>query len=184
MSFLRNGSVTRLCHLFSLMSHVAYKKRLCPMSLHSPPSPPPHVACHLALCRMSSLRNAHVALSILGFRGHTGPPLPLFEVIYWPRVADHSSVKPFGEPCSLKRNTLITRLTPAYGNPFLEAFAQHLRLEASSRVSDQYTTPPGKLNSPCPIFCHIERPKKKGKITHLKRILQTSLFCISCIKTC
>ena len=28
----------------------------------------PHLACHLALCRMSYLINAHVALSILGVR--------------------------------------------------------------------------------------------------------------------
>ena len=55
----------------------------------------------------------------------------------------------------MKWNVLITRLTPAYGNPFLEAFAQHLRLEASSRVGDQYTTPPGKLDSTFPIFCVI-----------------------------
>ena len=30
----------------------------------------PRVACHLALCHMSNLRNAHVALSVLGVWGH------------------------------------------------------------------------------------------------------------------
>ena len=30
----------------------------------------PHVACHYALCHMWNLRNAHVALSILGLKGH------------------------------------------------------------------------------------------------------------------
>ena len=30
------------------------------------------VVCHHDLCRMSNLRNAHVALSILGVKGHTG----------------------------------------------------------------------------------------------------------------
>ena len=40
------------CRLFFPMSHVEFKKRLCPMSLLSP------------ICRMSSLRNTHVA-----FRG-------------------------------------------------------------------------------------------------------------------
>ena len=33
MSILRNGNVTCLCRLFSPMSHVIFKKRLCPMSL-------------------------------------------------------------------------------------------------------------------------------------------------------
>ena len=31
------------------------------------------VACHQALCRMSNLRNAHVALSMLGVKGHNAP---------------------------------------------------------------------------------------------------------------
>ena len=30
----------------------------------------PHVSCHYVLCRMSNLRNAHVALSILGVKVH------------------------------------------------------------------------------------------------------------------
>ena len=30
-----------------------------------------HIACHLALCRMSNLINALVVLSILGVNGHT-----------------------------------------------------------------------------------------------------------------
>ena len=33
MSISRNGNVACHCHLFSLMSHVEFKKRLCPMSL-------------------------------------------------------------------------------------------------------------------------------------------------------
>ena len=33
-----------------------------------------YVACHTVLCRMSNLRKAHVALSILGVKGHP-PPL-------------------------------------------------------------------------------------------------------------
>ena len=33
MSILRNGNVACPCHLFSLMSHVEFKKRLYPMSL-------------------------------------------------------------------------------------------------------------------------------------------------------
>ena len=34
MSILRNGNVTCLCRLFSIMSHVEFTKRLCCMSLY------------------------------------------------------------------------------------------------------------------------------------------------------
>ena len=67
MSILRNGNVTCPCRLFSPMSHVEFKKRLCHMSLRFLA----HVVCHLALCRMSNLRNGDVSLSILGSRAIT-----------------------------------------------------------------------------------------------------------------
>ena len=66
MSILRKGNVACLCHLYSTMSHVKFKKWLCPMSLYFYLP----VTCHLALGRMSNLRNGHVAVSILGVKGH------------------------------------------------------------------------------------------------------------------
>ena len=68
MSILRNGNVACLCCSFSPMSHVEFKKRLCNRSLLIFTS---YVACHYALCRMLNLRNAHVALLILGVKGHS-----------------------------------------------------------------------------------------------------------------
>ena len=47
MSILRNGNVACPCRLFSLMSHVKFKKRLCHMSLSFPPS------CRMSLSAMS-----------------------------------------------------------------------------------------------------------------------------------
>ena len=66
------------CHISNLFSYLKKKKKKsnlkCPMSLDttSLPPPSPDVACHQALCRMSNLRNAHVALSVLGVKGHSG----------------------------------------------------------------------------------------------------------------
>ena len=62
ISILRKGNaaICRCC-LFSPMSHVQFKKQLCPMSLCLNS----HVTCHLDLCRISNLRNAHVYQSIL-----------------------------------------------------------------------------------------------------------------------
>ena len=51
MSILRNGNVACLCRLFSPMSDVEFKKRLCLMSLHFYPS-----------CRMSLSSMSHVEL--------------------------------------------------------------------------------------------------------------------------
>ena len=91
-----NGVKYDVSHAFygPLMSPVDFKK------CQSHMSPPiifldfiglcrnfsPHVACHQALCGMLNLRNAHVALSILGANGHfllipqrRGPPwCPLY----------------------------------------------------------------------------------------------------------
>ena len=53
-----NGNVACHCHLFSPMSYVTFKKRLCPVPLFLLP------------CRMSLGHMSHVALSILGVKGH------------------------------------------------------------------------------------------------------------------
>ena len=58
-------------HLFSSMSHVAFKERLCPMSLHFYLSP--HEACHYNVCRVSNLKNAHVTLLIFRGQGNRRP---------------------------------------------------------------------------------------------------------------
>ena len=48
------------------MSHIEFKKEICPMPLHFYPS------CRMSLSPIShvELRNAHVALSILGVNSH------------------------------------------------------------------------------------------------------------------
>ena len=66
MSILRNSNIACSCYLFYPMSYVEFKNTLCHMSLYFFAT----FACHQALCRMSNLRNAHVALSILGVKGH------------------------------------------------------------------------------------------------------------------
>ena len=65
MSILRNFNVACHCRLFSPMSHVEFKKRLRHMSLNFSP-------CRMSLSLMSNFRNCHVALSILGVKGHSG----------------------------------------------------------------------------------------------------------------
>ena len=54
------------CRLVSPVLQVKFKKRLCHVSLQFFTL----VACHYSLCRMSNLRYAHVALAILGVKGH------------------------------------------------------------------------------------------------------------------
>ena len=66
MSILRNDNVACLCRLFPQKSHIGFQKRLCPVSLYFYP----HVGGHSALYRMSNLRFAEVASSVLGVRGH------------------------------------------------------------------------------------------------------------------
>ena len=67
MPISRNVNVACHCFLFSSMSHVDFKKRICPMTLHF--YSPSHVT-DSPICRMSNLRNAHVVLSLLGVKGH------------------------------------------------------------------------------------------------------------------
>ena len=69
-SIFENGNVACLCRLFSNMSHVEFRKNPCLMSL----SFHPHVACHLALFRMSILRKAYVVVFNLGVKGHVLNP--------------------------------------------------------------------------------------------------------------
>ena len=48
MSILRNGNVACPCHLFSPMSHVEFKKRLCHYNLESPSHvTKPNVTCRI-----------------------------------------------------------------------------------------------------------------------------------------
>ena len=42
--------------------------------------------CHYAICRMSNLRNTHVALSILGVKGHDYSHYTIVHDIYLPRT--------------------------------------------------------------------------------------------------
>ena len=65
MPILRNGNVACPCHLFSSMSHVKSEKVMS------------HVTIIFSPCRKSvtlrcmlNLRNGHVAVSILGVKGH------------------------------------------------------------------------------------------------------------------
>ena len=67
MLILRNGNVDCVCILLFLMSHVESKEiTMSHVTIVLAP-----VACHYTLCRMSNLRNAHVALLILGVKGHS-----------------------------------------------------------------------------------------------------------------
>ena len=66
MSILRNGNVPCICTLFSPMSHVEFKKRLCPMSLHFYPS------CRMSLSPMSHVEFKKGPCRPVGFRGQ-GP---------------------------------------------------------------------------------------------------------------
>ena len=65
MSILRNGNIACPCRLFSPMSHVKFKKRLCPMSLQflAP------VTCHKAPCRMSHVEFKKCPCRPVDFRG-------------------------------------------------------------------------------------------------------------------
>ena len=66
MLILRNGNVACLCHLFSSISHVEFKKRLCSMSLHCYPS------CRMSLSTMSHVGFKKCSCRPVDFRGQ-GP---------------------------------------------------------------------------------------------------------------
>ena len=70
MSILRNGHVP--CHYFVFNFHVGFKMVTCTMSILRTPYVVSFMfsSCSLAPCRVSILRNGHVAVSNLGVRGH------------------------------------------------------------------------------------------------------------------
>ena len=80
MSILRNASVA--CHLIFLLSPVEFKIYPCPMSL----SFGPHVVVANVHVALSNLGNGHVALSILGVKGHTS-------ALHVKNNASHASLK-------------------------------------------------------------------------------------------
>ena len=82
MSILINGNVACHCILFSSITRVKFKKRLCPMSLH-----------FYSSCRMSNLKNAHVALLILGVNGHTNGCRLLMYICHHMVISPLGSIK-------------------------------------------------------------------------------------------
>ena len=66
MSILRNGNVACLCHLFSPMSHVEFKTRLCHMSLYF------YSLCRIPLSPMSHVKLKKCPSRPVNFRGQ-GP---------------------------------------------------------------------------------------------------------------
>ena len=83
MSILRNANVACLCRLRFPLSPVDFKHCQCPMSLFFGP----HVAVAKGHVALWNLRNGHVALSILGVKGHhlgytyiSPPPPSVFEI--------------------------------------------------------------------------------------------------------
>ena len=67
MSILRNNNVAFLCGLFSSMSHVEFKKRPCPMSLHFHPS------CRMPLSPMSHVKFKKCSCRPVNFSGQMPP---------------------------------------------------------------------------------------------------------------
>ena len=64
MSILRNGNVARPCRLFYPMSHVEFKKRLCPSPIFNP--------CRMSLTPMSQVESKKYSCRSVDFRGQ-GP---------------------------------------------------------------------------------------------------------------